>query len=148
MGKHRVPSAHPYARRALMYAALAVGAVGIALAGAGPAQAKTHHGNGAPGDPFGSSQVANTGAQVGGSFTTIRVTRSAQGGVTISHNSTTQTGGQVRTGAGDTNHHIGRGAVVNGMTTANEPGEGVSSAAGGQSGGAGSGPHSHIAVHR
>jgi hypothetical protein len=139
MAKHRVPSAHVDARRALTYPAFAVGVICIGLAGAAPAQAKTHHGFDAPGNPYASSAVNNTaGGQVGGSFTTIRVIRLANGGVTVSDGYTTQTGAQQTTSSGSATHHLGRGAGGTGTGPVNAAiaGPGAS----GPFGGLGTGP--------
>jgi hypothetical protein len=56
MGKHSMPPSRSWPRIPVMSAATAVGAIALALIGAGTAEGKTHHGAGAPGNPFGGSQ--------------------------------------------------------------------------------------------
>jgi hypothetical protein len=89
MAKHSMPTGHSNARTAMFGAAVASGVIYIALAGAGTAAAKTHHGVDAPGNPFSDEQIAAGYQSTGSSFTTVRVVRSGQGGGTIISGPTT-----------------------------------------------------------
>jgi hypothetical protein len=95
MGKHSMRYDHARARSAITCAATAAGAICLALTGAGTAHANTHHGVGAPGNPFGAPRATPpaTGTQsaFNGSFTTVRITRSA-GAPHVSGSATTSGG--------------------------------------------------------
>lgn len=100
MGQHSIAPGHPRLRSSTTCAALAAGAIFIALLNAGTAEAKTHHGAGAPGNPYGTPQIGTPGSG-GASFTTIRVTRSPQGGVSLAQGLDTSTG-EIVSGSGNT----------------------------------------------
>ena len=59
MGKHCMPKAPRRVPTSMLAAATAAGAICIAFASAGTANAKTHHGFGAPGNPYGGSSSAS-----------------------------------------------------------------------------------------
>src|SRR5271165_630092 len=119
MGKHSMPPIHRHPRTVMLGAALASGAIYVALAGAGTAEAKTHHGVDAPGNPFAASQIA-AGYLSGSSFTTVRIARAGQGG-------TTTTTGEVVSAAGRTIVRSSGGLVSShGGSTTGSPGPAMS----------------------
>jgi hypothetical protein len=72
MGRHSIPGGRSPLQTTLTAAGIAVAAAALAIASAGTANAKTHHGPGAPGNPFGTSQfVAPQAGLVQSSTTTI-----------------------------------------------------------------------------
>jgi hypothetical protein len=109
MGQHSIPPDHSHRRTAILATALAAGASCVALAGAGAAEAKTHRGVDAPGDPFSPAQTA--AGYLGSSFTMVRIVHGAQGSATTvgagtnefvsrSGNTTVRSSGGLVTGRG------------------------------------------------
>jgi hypothetical protein len=70
MGRHSIQRRRSAAQTATTAATIAVAAAAVAIASAGTANAKTHHGPGAPGNPFGTSQFVAPQAGVVRSSTT------------------------------------------------------------------------------
>jgi hypothetical protein len=113
MGKHRKARVYRFPSRiVLLGSAVAAGAICIALAGAGTANAKTHHGPGAPGNPF--SSPVHT-ARVGGTSSpaTQNVVRTSTTSIVLHSN-----GGGGNNGAGP--------AVSGGGAGTNNSGSGTS----------------------
>jgi hypothetical protein len=126
MGKHSIPQEGSRARVPLLSVATAIGGICIAVATAGTAEAKTHHGNYAPGDPFGgfpASGGSPTSYSAGArSSTTSIVIRSTGTKTTTSINGTTsgtKTGSTGTGTLGSKNGNKGTGTTNTGTPTTN-----------------------------
>ncbi len=128
MGKHTMPPTHPRVRTAMVGAVLATAGISMALAGAGTAEAKTHHGVDAPGNPFGASQAAAGYQSPGSSFTTVRIARGGPGGATTVRGTTT---GEAVSTAGGTTIRSSGGLISSRVgSTTQRTGESVSNTGG------------------
>jgi hypothetical protein len=119
MGKHRKPRVYRFPTRiVLLGSAVAAGAICIALAGAGTANAKTHHGPGAPGNPF-SSPVRTARVSGTSSPGTQNVVRTSTTSIVLHSNGGggNNGAGPAASGGGAGTNNRGSGASTGGTRT-------------------------------
>jgi hypothetical protein len=104
-GKRSIPRSPT--RTAVLGAACAVAAIGIAVGSAGTAEAKTHHGPGAPGNAFFAPQTGTPTSRVNAQQTITSTFRRSTGGGGTNGGGPGTSSGRARTGSGGPGTGIG-----------------------------------------